>query len=106
MMMGLRSIPKPPALPPCVACGIPGRICGPKGFVIGRKVRIQGLTSEAGQALNGLDGVLEGFVDDRERYAVKLFDTREVKSLKPENLDRPTTVLGSDVAEPVLDTMS
>eukprot|EP00928_Gymnodinium_smaydae_P025657 TRINITY_DN20376_c0_g1_i1.p1 TRINITY_DN20376_c0_g1~~TRINITY_DN20376_c0_g1_i1.p1 ORF type:complete len:369 (-),score=29.18 TRINITY_DN20376_c0_g1_i1:56-1126(-) len=95
MISGLRSVPKPLALPPCIACGVAGKVCGPKGFVIGRKVRIRGLLSDAGQALNGQDGVPEGFVADKERYAVKMFGSREVKSLKAENIDRVTPVVNA-----------
>lgn len=102
MQIGLRNIPNPPALPPCVACGNAGISCGPKGFIIGRKVRIRGLTSEAGQAMNGLDGVIQGFVSENERYAVRVFNSGEVKSMKPENVDIPVVL---DVATESVSTM-
>lgn len=38
---GLSQVPRPPALPPCCAAG-PGMRCGPRGLVIGRKVRLRG----------------------------------------------------------------
>merc|ERR1712232_1047051 len=100
VMMGLRQFPSPPSLPPCVICNNQGT-CGPKGFVIGRKVRIRGLTSEQGQVLNGQPAVVETYANDKERYAVKLYTTSEVKSLKPENLE--TIALGEkcDAPEPV-----
>jgi len=89
MMVGSQRISRPPALPTCVACGTSGTTCGPKGFIVGRKVRIRGLTSEAGQGLNGREGVISGFADDRERYAVKLFASGELRSLKPDNVEQP-----------------
>eukprot|EP00401_Gymnodinium_catenatum_P066180 CAMPEP_0117540056 /NCGR_PEP_ID=MMETSP0784-20121206/43303_1 /TAXON_ID=39447 /ORGANISM="" /LENGTH=348 /DNA_ID=CAMNT_0005336701 /DNA_START=59 /DNA_END=1102 /DNA_ORIENTATION=- len=87
MRAGLERVPRPPALPPCVACDSSGINCGPKGFVIGRKVRIRGLTSEAGQPLNGQQGVVQGFVAEKERYAVRLFSSSEVKSVRPDNVE-------------------
>ena len=85
--MGLQIVPAPPPLPPCIACET-GGACGPKGFVIGRKVRIAGLSSDAGKALNGQEGVVQAFDGAKERYQVRLFRSREVKVLKPENVDR------------------
>lgn len=83
---GLSSIPKPPPLPPCIACD-GGRACGPRGFIIGRKVRIRGLQSDAGQLLNGLNGVVERFDDDKERYQVRLLSGADVKQLKADNVE-------------------
>lgn len=103
MQMGLRSIPKPLALPPCVACGTSGTLCGPKGFIIGRKVRIRGLASKAGQTLNEQHGVLQGFVADKERYSVMLLSSGELKSLKPNNVDRPSAVADADEIGAVVD---
>lgn len=90
MMMGMQKVPKPLALPRCMACGT-GAVCGPKGFVIGRKVRIRGLTSDAGKVLNGQHGVLEFFQEDKGRYAIKLLAKDEEKLLKPENVETATT---------------
>eukprot|EP00747_Dinoflagellata_sp_TGD_P129687 gnl/TRDRNA2_/TRDRNA2_174720_c2_seq9.p1 gnl/TRDRNA2_/TRDRNA2_174720_c2~~gnl/TRDRNA2_/TRDRNA2_174720_c2_seq9.p1 ORF type:complete len:365 (+),score=49.69 gnl/TRDRNA2_/TRDRNA2_174720_c2_seq9:126-1220(+) len=81
---GIDQDPTPLAVPPCcVSAGT----CGPKGFHIGRKVFIKGLTSEEGLALNGLPAVVQSFDEDKERYAVRLFSASEVKSLKADNLE-------------------
>jgi len=90
MQMGIQQFPKPPELPPCVACGA-GGTCGPRGFRIGRKVRIRGLQSEAGQALNGQEAVVQKFLADKERYAVRLFSASSVNLIKPDNLDTAVT---------------
>jgi len=98
MIASMQRNPKPLALPPCIACGT-GAPCGPKGFVIGRKVRIRGLTSEGGKALNGQTGVLEFFNNGKGRYAVKLLEAKaEEKLLKPENVELP----GADAEEELL----
>mmetsp|Transcript_83072 Transcript_83072/g.149884 ORF Transcript_83072/g.149884 Transcript_83072/m.149884 type:complete len:354 (-) Transcript_83072:33-1094(-) len=91
VVMGIQQFPSPPPLPPCMACGDGGfsRFCGPKGFVIGRKVRIRGLESETGKALNGQDAVVECFVEEKDRYAVRLMGADGVKVLKPDNLEKP-----------------
>merc|ERR1711920_750393 len=69
------------------------------GFIVGRKVVIRGLTSEAGQALNGLPAVVQSFIEGKERYAVRLFTAAEVKSLKADNLETPGPG-GCDAPEP------
>lgn len=74
------------SLPPCLACAGMGPI-GPSGFVMGRKVKIAGLSSAAGQALNGQDGVVQQFDEGKGRYQVRLLNASEVKVLKPENLE-------------------
>jgi len=84
--MGLSQNPQPFALPPC--CASAGA-CGPKDFIVGRKVVIKGLASEAGQALNGLPAVVQSFIEGKDRYAVRLFTSPDVKSLKAENLATP-----------------
>mmetsp|Transcript_11910 Transcript_11910/g.21799 ORF Transcript_11910/g.21799 Transcript_11910/m.21799 type:complete len:377 (-) Transcript_11910:57-1187(-) len=92
MMAGMQQVTKPRALPPCMACGEHGRgwRCGPKAFVIGRKVRIKGLSSEAGQALNGQDGVVQRFNDEKERYEVAILHKDvDVKMIRGENLEAP-----------------
>lgn len=86
VMMGRSMVPKPPPLPPCVACDGAGA-CGPKRFIRGRKVRIRGLTSEAGKALNSQQAVVQTFHDDKERYQVLLLSATEVKLLKADNLE-------------------
>lgn len=86
MVMGLQRVPRPPPLPPCCVCDSRGA-CGPRGFIIGRKVKIAGLTSEAGQRLNGREAVVEAFDTQKERYAVRMLDERAVKSVKADNLD-------------------
>uniref|UniRef100_A0A7S1SD01 Metallo-beta-lactamase domain-containing protein n=1 Tax=Alexandrium catenella TaxID=2925 RepID=A0A7S1SD01_ALECA len=86
VQMGMQLNPKPPPLPPCAACDGTGK-CGPKGFVIGRKVRIQGLTSEAGKTLNRRQGVVQRYDSSKERYQVLMLAATEVKLLKPDNLD-------------------
>eukprot|EP00927_Polykrikos_kofoidii_P022072 TRINITY_DN20697_c0_g1_i1.p1 TRINITY_DN20697_c0_g1~~TRINITY_DN20697_c0_g1_i1.p1 ORF type:complete len:366 (+),score=59.62 TRINITY_DN20697_c0_g1_i1:262-1359(+) len=89
VQQGIARVPAPPPLPPCLICDV-GGVCGPKGFVIGRKVRIRGLTSEVGKALNGHDGVVQRFDDEKKRYQVTLLSAvPEVKVLKPENLESP-----------------
>merc|ERR1712150_22091 len=105
VQQGLRSSPSPPPLPPCAACGVSGTACGPRGFIVGRKFRIRGLVSEAGQALNGQLGVLQGFVSGSERYAVMLLSSGEHKSLKPENVERPFTVEMECSTEATIDTI-
>eukprot|EP00913_Durusdinium_trenchii_P015100 g14161.t1 len=86
--MGLSHFPEPPPVPPCAMCGT-GQPCGPKGFRIGRRARIVKLTSEQGQVLNGQDCVVESYMEERERYAVRMIDASAVKVLKPENLEKP-----------------
>lgn len=54
-------------------------------FQVGDAVRIQGLASEAGQALNGLEGTVASYLHDGARYEVRIND-RETKALKSENL--------------------
>ena len=49
------------------------------------QVVIHGLTSEAGQKLNGLEGKLSGFNEAKERYDVTLEDGKVV-SCKLDNL--------------------
>lgn len=87
--VGIQRVPTPDPLPPCVACGTAGSTCGPKGFIIGRKVRIAGLASEAGQKLNGHEGVIEDFVEESDRYSVRLLGRRGRKSLRPDNVEIP-----------------
>mmetsp|Transcript_88697 Transcript_88697/g.259249 ORF Transcript_88697/g.259249 Transcript_88697/m.259249 type:complete len:361 (-) Transcript_88697:133-1215(-) len=86
VQMGRSMVPKPPPLPPCAACDGRGS-CGPKGFIIGRKVRIQGLTSDAGKVLNNQRGVIQKYDDQKERYQVLMMAATEVKLLKPDNLE-------------------
>eukprot|EP00747_Dinoflagellata_sp_TGD_P129686 gnl/TRDRNA2_/TRDRNA2_174720_c2_seq8.p1 gnl/TRDRNA2_/TRDRNA2_174720_c2~~gnl/TRDRNA2_/TRDRNA2_174720_c2_seq8.p1 ORF type:complete len:456 (+),score=81.75 gnl/TRDRNA2_/TRDRNA2_174720_c2_seq8:80-1447(+) len=95
---GLSQNPRPPAVPPCCACA--GSTVGPKDFIVGRKVVIKGLTSEAGKALNGLPAVVQSFVADTGRYAVRMFAAEEVKSLKAENLETPGPGEKCDAPEP------
>jgi len=54
------------------------------GIIPGATVRIQGLTSEAGQPLNGQTGIVEGPGEAGGRYDVRLSDG--VKSFKAANL--------------------
>jgi len=90
MLRGMGEIPRPRPLPRCVMCSHGRGPCGPKGFVIGRKVRIKGLTSEAGQPLNGQAGVIQGYNDEKERYEVAVLPgVSGVKVLRAENLERP-----------------
>jgi len=89
LIAGMQSYPKPQPLPPCVACGPEHGSCGPKGFVIGRKVRIAGLSSEAGQKMNGKRGVVQFFKEDKGRYAVRMLGAAAQEALlRPDNLDR------------------
>lgn len=99
MRMGMSQNPAPPRLPPCVLCDNRSA-CGPKGLKIGRKVRIKGLASDAGRALNGQPGVVTGFTDDGGRYAVRLFSRPEVKSLQPDNVEYVPTGETCDAPEP------
>lgn len=85
--VGRQLNPKPPPLPPCCAAHGARGPCGPRGFVVGRKVRIKGLTSEAGQLLNSKQGVVTGFEEKKERYQVLLLAATETKLLKPDNLE-------------------
>lgn len=107
MLEGMRQVPSPPPLPPCVACGTAGQACGPRGFVIGRKVRILGLTSEAGKAINGRRGVLEFFNEGKGRYAVKMLGPAEEpisqteKLVRPENVEVDAGDKGAKVAEDI-----
>ena len=100
VIMGLQQVPRPPPLPPCLACDNRGN-CGPKGFIIGRKVRIRGLGSAAGKALNGQPAVVQTFLTDKERYAVRLFASSEVKSLKADNLEKLARGERCDAPEPI-----
>lgn len=85
MRMGLQKNPTPQMLPLC--CVFQGA-CGPSDFVIGRKVRIDGLTSEVGRPLNGKVGVVQSYEEDKERYSVRLLGASEVKAVRPLNLTR------------------
>lgn len=98
VQMGLSQNPRPPAMPPCCACT--ASACGPKDFIVGRKVVIKGLTSEAGQALNGLPAVVQNFSEDNGRYQVRLFTAAEVKSLKADNLESLGPGESCDAPEP------
>lgn len=89
VIRGLQQIPRPPPLPPCAICDNCGA-CGPKGFVIGRKVFIKGLSSDAGKPLNGQAAVVQQFATDKERYSVRLLSSPDVKALKPDNLEKPS----------------
>jgi len=55
----------------------------------GEKVVIEGLQSETGKALNGLQGEIVGYLHDGARFEVKVGE--ETKALKAENLRRLTT---------------
>lgn len=54
--------------------------------VVGYKVRVCNLQSEAGQKLNNKQGLVEFFDADKQRFVVKLFDSGEGKALKICNL--------------------
>ncbi|CAK0911010.1 unnamed protein product [Prorocentrum cordatum] len=99
MRMGMSQKPSPPRLPPCVLCDNRGA-CGPKGLKIGRKVRIKGLTSDAGRKLNGQPGVVTGFASDKGRYAVRLISRPEVKCLQPDNVESVPSGETCDAPEP------
>lgn len=89
MLAGMqRAIKSAIALPPCVACGTAVTSCGPKGFIIGRKVRIRHLSSDVGKVLNGQHGVVQFFDEGKGRYAVKLLSSEAEKLIRPENVDR------------------
>jgi len=86
MMSGIQAVPRPLALPPCFACeNTSGR--GPKGFYVGRKVRLCNFGSAPGVNLNGLDAALQGYDEKQGKYAVKLLKTREQQLLEPEHLE-------------------
>mmetsp|Transcript_83135 Transcript_83135/g.174040 ORF Transcript_83135/g.174040 Transcript_83135/m.174040 type:complete len:373 (+) Transcript_83135:183-1301(+) len=105
MMAGMRSVPKPPALPPCFACDN-RRGCGPRGFYVGRKVRLCKLESAQGMKLNGQAAAVEFFNEEKGRYAVKMLDTKEEKLLKPDNLEAGTLLVQSDVKDEAADEKS
>jgi len=59
----------------------------PARFGPGARVELQGLTSEAGQQLNGQEGVVVDLCEDKaDRFEVRLIATGEVKSFKGSNL--------------------
>lgn len=60
------------------------RPAGQVAFEIGAKVEVHGLTSEAGQELNGKTGEITAFLHQTGRYGVRVGEVE--KSLKPENL--------------------
>jgi len=64
-----------------------GSPCGPSDLIIGRRVRIRGLESDAGKPLNGQDGVVERFLEEKGRYVVRLDSNCEVKVINPQNLE-------------------
>mmetsp|Transcript_75932 Transcript_75932/g.176107 ORF Transcript_75932/g.176107 Transcript_75932/m.176107 type:complete len:355 (-) Transcript_75932:240-1304(-) len=101
VQMGRSIVPSPPPLPPCAACDGRGA-CGPKGFIIGRKVRIQGLTSEAGKALNSQQGVVQRYDGAKERYQVRLLAAAEVKLLKPDNLETTRAPVANATVQPLV----
>lgn len=60
------------------------RPSGEAVFAEGSQVRIHGLKSEAGQALNGKQGAVKRYLHGAGRYEVQVDE--EVKSFKPDNL--------------------
>mmetsp|Transcript_8299 Transcript_8299/g.14300 ORF Transcript_8299/g.14300 Transcript_8299/m.14300 type:complete len:323 (-) Transcript_8299:45-1013(-) len=60
------------------------RPIGESAFAEGDKVRIDGLKSDAGQVLNGKQGVIKRYLHEAGRYEVEVED--DVKSFKPGNL--------------------
>jgi hypothetical protein len=52
----------------------------------GCQIRLKGLTSEAGQLLNGTVGVVDGFVADKGRWSVSM-EGGAKKTFKMENLE-------------------
>lgn len=55
------------------------------GFLSGQRVKVRGLTTEAGQLLNGKIAVIEAFHAESGRYGVE-FDDGSVKQILPANL--------------------
>lgn len=64
-------------------------------LVVGQWVEVHGLTSEAGQALNGLGGKVKEFHLEKQRYDVALDGEGRVISVRFENLK----ILGDDVSK-------
>jgi len=87
---GLSQVPSPPPLPPCCCGDDLGRSCGPRGFIIGRKVRIAGLRDKGagGEEDKGAKdvGVLQRFEEAVGQYAVRLLPSGEVVQVPPDRL--------------------
>jgi hypothetical protein len=59
----------------------------------GSKVKIQGLQSEEGRKLNGLEGIIDHFSQERERFAVRVPGyENDLKMVKKDNLQLVSTV--------------
>jgi len=56
----------------------------------GKSVVINGLTSEAGKALNGQEAVVQSYDKEKMRYTIKLQKSGDVKALKADNLKLAT----------------
>merc|ERR1712166_582780 len=67
------------------------RISPCEQFCVGQHVRIQGLVSPAGQALNNLEGVVYAFEQDSARLGVNIngVGRRSIKRGNLEALDNP-----------------
>ncbi|CAJ1962655.1 unnamed protein product [Cylindrotheca closterium] len=52
----------------------------------GSRVKIEGLESEAGKLLNGLEGVVDHYSNQSERYGISLSGDSELKMIKATNL--------------------
>lgn len=49
-------------------------------------MKIEGLQSEAGKLLNGLEGIVDHYSKSKERYGIRLPGETELKMIKPQNL--------------------
>jgi len=52
----------------------------------GSKVKIVGLTSDEGQKLNNLEGIVDHYSRSRERYGISIAGQSEIKMIKQSNL--------------------
>merc|ERR1719401_2863417 len=60
---------------------------GELSYKAGDRVRINGLTSDGGKALNGQEGDIVRFAYEKARYEVRLPGEKNTKALKSENLE-------------------
>ena len=57
-------------------------------FDVGVKVKVDGLTSPDGRALNGEIGVIVEMREGSDRVGVRFHDSRDIKGIKPSSLSQ------------------
>jgi len=80
MELSISQVPAPPAVPPCCAADNRGS-CGPRGFKVGRKVRIRNGSSKDQLA------VLQQFHQDHQAYSVRPLNGGPAQLVEPDDLE-------------------